>query len=214
MAAEIGVGLVGVGLGLGLRHGIDWDHIAAITDVTQTQPSRLRSLIMGTMYAVGHALVVVALGLIAIVAAAQMPEWVDGYMERLVGVTLLLLGLWVFYSLIRHPDRLMMKSRWMLFFDAIRSGAGRVRSKLKGQAYTPVKRPEGYYGAGASTGIGMIHGIGAETGSQALIIGGGGWSHLSSCWELFARGFCYWPHSLEYADHHSINYEHPWGWRS
>ena len=172
MAAEIGIGLAGVGLGLGLRHGIDWDHIAAITDVTRTQPSRLRGLTMGTMYAVGHAVVVIALGLLAIVAAAQLPGWVDGYMERLVGITLLFLGLWVFYSLIRHPDQFMMKSRWMLLYDAIRSCAGRVKSKLTGQTYTPVKRSDGHYGAGVSTGIGMIHGIGAETGSQALIIAG------------------------------------------
>ena len=172
MAAEIGLGLAGVGIGLGLRHGIDWDHIAAITDVTHTQPSRIRGLAMGTMYALGHAAVVIVLGLLAITAAAQMPGWIDGYMERVVGITLVFLGLWVFYSLIRHPDQFMMKSRWMLLYDAIRACAGRVKSKLTGQAYTPVKRSEGHYGAGVSTGIGMIHGIGAETGSQALIIAG------------------------------------------
>src|SRR2546425_2875973 len=29
-------GLVGAALALGFRHGIDWDHIAAITDITST----------------------------------------------------------------------------------------------------------------------------------------------------------------------------------
>jgi high-affinity nickel-transport protein len=172
MAAEIGIGLLGVGLGLGLRHGIDWDHIAAITDVTSAQPSRLRGLAMGSLYAAGHAAVVIALGILAIAAATQMPNWVDSYMETVVGITLVTLGLWVFYSLIRHPDHFMLKSRWMLLFSAVRTGGRWARSKLTGRTYVSARASSGYYGAGASTGIGMIHGIGAETGSQALLIAG------------------------------------------
>jgi len=35
--ADLGaLALIATGLGLGLRHGIDWDHIAAITDITGT----------------------------------------------------------------------------------------------------------------------------------------------------------------------------------
>ena len=30
------VGVISAALALGLRHGIDWDHIAAITDITST----------------------------------------------------------------------------------------------------------------------------------------------------------------------------------
>ncbi len=29
-------GVLGASLALGIRHGIDWDHIAAITDITST----------------------------------------------------------------------------------------------------------------------------------------------------------------------------------
>src|SRR5690348_16584269 len=31
-----GIGVLATGLALGIRHGIDWDHIAAITDITTT----------------------------------------------------------------------------------------------------------------------------------------------------------------------------------
>lgn len=170
MAGEIGLGLATVGIGLGLRHGIDWDHIAAITDVTSAQPSRLRGLAMGTLYAVGHATVVVALGLLAIWAAAQLPDWVDAWMETVVGITLITLGVWVFWSLIRHPNHFMLRSRWMLLFAAIRTVYWWTLQKLTGRVYereAPVPRA---YGAVASTFIGMIHGIGAETGSQALLL--------------------------------------------
>src|SRR3990172_12153578 len=33
------IGVLGGALALGLRHGIDWDHIAAITDITSTTTS-------------------------------------------------------------------------------------------------------------------------------------------------------------------------------
>ncbi len=170
MAGELGLGLLGVGVGLGLRHGIDWDHIAAITDVTSAQPSRRRGFIMGTLYAMGHALVVVTLGLLAIWAVGQLPEWIDRYMETLVGLTLVSLGIWVFYSLIRNPTQFRLKSRWMLLFSAIGSATRWGRARIGGGAYTKVTTTPRYYGAGASTGIGMLHGIGAETGSQVLIL--------------------------------------------
>ncbi|MBA2757262.1 MAG: hypothetical protein H0U37_07445, partial [Chloroflexi bacterium] len=35
-ASPAGVGVLLTGLVLGIRHGIDWDHIAAITDITST----------------------------------------------------------------------------------------------------------------------------------------------------------------------------------
>ena len=35
-ASPAGIGVLVTGLLLGIRHGIDWDHIAAITDITST----------------------------------------------------------------------------------------------------------------------------------------------------------------------------------
>ena len=39
------IGIMAAALALGIRHGIDWDHIAAITDITSTtaaQPRQMR----------------------------------------------------------------------------------------------------------------------------------------------------------------------------
>src|SRR5262249_2433512 len=126
--------LIGLGFVLGLRHGIDWDHIAAITDITSSAvttneaeaegqlvavtasgagmstgipihgpTSKWREtrqgLFLATMYAFGHASLVVLLGLLAIWLGTILPEWIDPLMERIVGVTLLLLGIYIFYSL-------------------------------------------------------------------------------------------------------------------
>ena len=37
----LGIGIVVSGFLFGFRHGIDWDHIAAITDITSSQEERV-----------------------------------------------------------------------------------------------------------------------------------------------------------------------------
>lgn len=169
MAGEIGLVLVGTGIGLGLRHGIDWDHIAAISDVTSSQQNRFRSVVMGTLYAAGHAGVVIVLGLLAIWAGSTLPDSFDPFMDALVGVTLVLLGVWILWSLVKNRGRLVLRSRWMLLADSARNGYRRLRPR-SGDAQIPSNSPKRTYGATASTTVGAIHGIGAETGTQALLL--------------------------------------------
>jgi high-affinity nickel-transport protein len=128
------VGGVGIGFGLlvaafwfGFRHGIDWDHLAAITDITSSQDDRRRSILFGTIYVLGHAVVVFALGVVAILLGEELPEGVDAAMGRVVGVTLIVLGVYVFWSLIRHGREFRMRSRWMLIFAGVRSLWWRLR---------------------------------------------------------------------------------------
>ena len=117
------LGLLVAAFWFGFRHGIDWDHIAAITDITSSQEDRRQAMVFGTLYALGHALVVLSLGGLAIVAGENLPSGVDNVMTRIVGVTLLLLGGYVFYSLIRHGRDFRLRSRWMLIFTGVRSAA-------------------------------------------------------------------------------------------
>jgi len=117
------LGLLVAAFWFGFRHGIDWDHIAAITDITSSQEDRRQAMVFGTLYALGHALVVLSLGGLAIVAGENLPSGVDNVMTRIVGVTLLLLGGYVFYSLIRHGRDFRLRSRWMLIFTGVRRAA-------------------------------------------------------------------------------------------
>jgi len=197
-------GLVLGGLLFGLRHGIDWDHIAAIADITSSQDDRGTALWFGTLYALGHAAVVLLLGVLAIVAGDLLPAGVDEIMGQVVGVTLIVLGVYVIYSLIRHGRDFRLRSRWMLVFSGVRSGARWARERIGGRAAVAVSdqpaagssgdfdpalwhhghhgRPGHHhheaderhdafmtYGTGTSIGVGMIHGVGAETPSQVLI---------------------------------------------
>jgi high-affinity nickel-transport protein len=127
MGAGLHVGLVVTALGFGFRHGIDWDHIAALTDLTGTSEHPRRSMLLATLYAIGHAAVVFVLGVAAIVFAAQLPSGIDTVMERFVGITLIALGVWVFVSIARQGRDFRLHSRWMLLAAAARSGLARVR---------------------------------------------------------------------------------------
>jgi high-affinity nickel-transport protein len=71
-------------------------------------------MVVATFYALGHAVIVFALGTAAVVFSARLPASVGTVMERVVGVTLLLLGIYVVVSLVRHGRALRMRSRWML----------------------------------------------------------------------------------------------------
>jgi ABC-type nickel/cobalt efflux system permease component RcnA len=115
-----GVGLVLTAFGFGFRHGIDWDHIAALTDITSSQDTPRTSIWYATLYALGHAAVVFVLGFAAIMLAARLPAGVDRVTERFVGATLILLALYVFYSVGRHRGDFRMRSRWMLLITGAR----------------------------------------------------------------------------------------------
>jgi len=123
----LGIGLLAGALLLGLRHGIDWDHIAAISDLSATQDSPRRGLIFGTIYAAGHGLVVFLIGLAAIAAGKSLPDWLDAAFGRIVGVTLVLLGAYVLWSLLVHRDSFKMQSRWMLLIGGVKRLVARRR---------------------------------------------------------------------------------------
>jgi hypothetical protein len=221
VAATVGlpITLLFATFAFGLRHGIDWDHIAAITDITSTQDDVRGSMRLATLYALGHGAVVLLLGLLAIEFGTHLPMQIDVLMERFVGLTLVVLGIYVFYALVRYKRDFRMRSRWMLVFSVLRRGMSAIRawrspsppvvaiehdhehshedSLHKGHDHPEVlaelepgraklatmrqhqhrHRHEGTmpadpfmsYGKATSFGVGMIHGIGAETPTQVLL---------------------------------------------
>jgi ABC-type nickel/cobalt efflux system permease component RcnA len=126
----LGIGLVVSAFLFGVRHGIDWDHIAAIADIAGSQDDRRHAIFYGTLYALGHAVVVFVIGTGAILLGDRLPAGVDEVMERIVGVTLVVLGVFVFASLIRHGREFRLRSRWMLIFAGARALYRRVRGPV------------------------------------------------------------------------------------
>ncbi len=218
------IGMLAAALALGIRHGIDWDHIAAITDITSTTAAaqdseerwltgepgvmltdeshhsladggrlppvaggsvqsgalpvflseQRRAIFLGTLYALGHGTVVTILGLLAILASGFLPDWIDPIMERVVGITLLFLAAYLFYSLYRFfrgGGEFRIRSRWMLIFAGVRNGFNWLRSHVSGEhPHDHDVHGADQYGVRTAYGVGLIHGIGAETGTQVLVI--------------------------------------------
>lgn len=197
-----GAALLGIVLGmvaLGFRHGFDWDHIAAITDITSSQRSARTGLRFATLYAAGHAAVVFAIGIVVIVAGRNLPAGVDSFMGRVVGATLIVLGVYVIYALVRYRDDFRMRSRWMLVFSGARRAYRFMRERIGTRSHVVTHDHEhlaaGHhedgsssavavaththththtdpftnYGTGTSLAVGALHGVGAETPTQVLI---------------------------------------------
>jgi High-affinity nickel-transport protein len=174
------IGLVLTTFGFGFRHGIDWDHIAALTDITSSQERPRRSMWFATLYALGHALVVFLLGFAAIVLGQQLPDGVDAVMERFVGATLVLLGCYVFYAVAHDGREFRMRSRWMLIFSGVRRGLRWLRrreaatSKLIEIDHEHIHRPTephhlGHPHQNAPTGDDAVMLVGAGPGSAAAL---------------------------------------------
>lgn len=172
--------LLGASYLLGLRHGFDWDHIAAITDITSSQGDRRRALWFSLLYALGHGFIVVVLGVVLIVSGFVIPQSMETIVERLVGATLVFLGVWVFVSLARYGANFRLRSRWMLIFQFARRIRRRApawvrRTFLREQPIEGTQEVDSAddpfvdYGVKTSFGVGMLHGIGAETPTQVLI---------------------------------------------
>jgi len=225
------LGILGGAFALGLRHGIDWDHIAAITDITSTtaagrerdeswlieEPGLLltdesdhaarelarrrpvagagaavalpavesrapaspllagqrRAVFLASLYAIGHGTMVTALGLLALLAAEFLPSWIDPVMERVVGVTLVLLAAYLFYSLygyFRGNGEFRLRSRWMLIFAGARNVGNWFWAKVRRRGGHAHVHGVDQYGPRTAYVVGLVHGIGAETGTQVLII--------------------------------------------
>ncbi len=119
--------------GFGIRHGFDWDHIAAISDITTGEKSRNKALSLATAYAFGHAIVVVLLGTVIILADFKIPDSVNTTMMYLIGGSLIALGVWVLVSVVVQGENFRLRSRWMIIREGAFKGVQKVKNSPSGR---------------------------------------------------------------------------------
>jgi nickel/cobalt exporter len=90
--SELGVLLLG--LGLGLRHATDADHVVVVSALVQREQSVWRAARVAALWGVGHTVAFLALGLLVVVAGVRLPESFERAAEVVVGLMLLGLGAW------------------------------------------------------------------------------------------------------------------------
>ena len=120
--------------GYGLRHGFDWDHIAALTDISSVEKSKKRAFLLSSFYALGHAAVVIVLGVAIILADFTLPESVDTTLMYFIGFSLVALGIWVLTGIFSQGSSFRLKSRWMLIRDGLFKGVKRIQRTPSGRS--------------------------------------------------------------------------------
>jgi ABC-type nickel/cobalt efflux system permease component RcnA len=84
---------LGVAFLLGLRHASDPDHLVAVTSLMARDGGNVRSaLTIGAWWGLGHALVLIAIGMPLILLKSSLPSWLERGAEAGVGVIIVLLA--------------------------------------------------------------------------------------------------------------------------
>jgi len=166
--------LAGTSFVLGARHGLDWDHIAAITDLTAprrgdgeddrhrpVQHAR-RGTGLAFWYCSGHGLVLFVLGLAVLALGVGLPPGLDDAFTYAVGTTLVVLGGVVLYQLGRDRADYRYRGRIGLVVGALRAGWAKVRRREAPATTGEVDRRGAFL-------VGLLHGTGAETPTQVVL---------------------------------------------
>ena len=168
--------LAGTSFALGARHGLDWDHIAAITDLTSPRPGdderprrhARRGTGLAFWYCIGHGLVLAVFGGLILALGIGLPAGLDHVFEYVVGLTLVVLGGVVLFQLGRYRSDYRYTGRISLVVGALRRGWARARRReLPADAMQDVD-PRGAFL------VGLLHGTGAETPTQVVLFASAG----------------------------------------
>lgn len=147
---------LGIAFVLGLRHASDPDHLVAVTSLVASENSDHRDAArLGAWWGLGHATMLLAIGLPLIFFKSELPPWLESGAEKAVGVVILALAARVIWKWARGDYR-----------------AGPHRHGEKGHRHLrredehlhrPARTP------GQAFGIGVIHGL-AGTGAVVLLL--------------------------------------------
>jgi High-affinity nickel-transport protein len=134
---------LGIAFLLGLRHASDPDHLVAVTSLVTTEGERgtRGATRLGAWWGLGHATVLVLVGLPLIALESQLPSWLESAAEKVVGVVIVALALRIAW-------------RW-LRGDLSRAG--------REHEHRPVRGPRQAFA------IGILHGL-AGTGAVVVLL--------------------------------------------
>lgn len=137
---------------LGTLHAFEADHMAAVGAFAVRRPRALEAARFGIRWAAGHGAALIAVGTVVVLAGAHLPLASGAWLERVVGASLVALGLWTAIGartlhahLHRHDD-------------------GTTHVHL----HAHLLRPDHRHGH-AATAIGALHGLAGTAPALALL---------------------------------------------
>lgn len=157
------LGVLIIGLGLGLRHALDADHLAAVSTIVSERKSRLSSLLIGGLWGVGHTVSLLVAGVAVILMRFDIGRY-EKPLEFCVALMLIGLGANVLYKLARGGR--------VHFHKHSHAGHTHVHPHIHGPRLHDDKPEPSHSHHGLKLGvrpliIGMVHGL---AGSAALML--------------------------------------------
>jgi nickel/cobalt exporter len=160
MSPEI-LSLLGLGFFLGMLHALDADHVMAVSTLSLGAPSLGRTLRFCANWGIGHGGVLLSSGVLLFGLGLKIPVELQQLAEAGVGVLLIGLGLWCFWSfrqrrlsLEAHAQDDLVHRHGHQPADLSHRGQGRRGQSRQGHA--PVM-------------VGMLHGLAGSAPALALI---------------------------------------------
>lgn len=152
---------LGIALLLGLRHASDPDHLVAVTSLLASRDSDRRDAArLGTWWGLGHAAMLLVIGLPLIYFKSEMPAWIEAGAEKAVGIVILALAARVIWKWARGDYRAGAHRH--------AHDAGHAHRHLRlGEA--PAHRHDEVRSPRQALGIGILHGL-AGTGAVVLLL--------------------------------------------
>ncbi len=137
---------------LGLKHALDADHIVAVTTIVSHSRSILRSVLVGLSWGIGHTITLFVVGFAVLVFKLTIPGGLALFMEFIVGIILVLMGISVIRQLMgsAHVHRHQ--------HDGKRHAHSHSHGEAPGHNHSHLRRP---------LLIGMVHGL---AGSGVLTV--------------------------------------------
>lgn len=148
---------LGIAFLLGLRHASDPDHLVAVTSLVASEDGDARSAArLGAWWGLGHAAMLVVLGVPLIAFKSELPGWLEAGAEITIGVVIVVLALRVIWKWARGDFRVGRHSH------------GHVHSHLR-RAAPPAHRHDQVRTPRQAFGIGLLHGL-AGTGAVVVLL--------------------------------------------
>src|SRR5262245_4978340 len=147
---------LGIALLLGLRHATDPDHLVAVTSLIASQRSEAAAAQLGAWWGLGHAAMLLGLGLPLIALKSDLPEWLEVGAEKTVGVVIVVLGARVIWKWARGDYRAGRHPHEEGSHGHLRRGEGT-------HGHLTIRTPHQAFG------IGVLHGL-AGTGAVVVLL--------------------------------------------
>jgi ABC-type nickel/cobalt efflux system permease component RcnA len=155
---------LGLAFVLGLRHASDPDHLVAVTSLMAADDGDSRGAVrLGAWWGLGHALVLLGVGLPLIAFKSDLPPWLGAGAEKAVGAVIVVLAARVTWKWVRGEYR----AGFHRHHDADGAGPGSAHRHLRRG-----RSPDHHFNVRTSRqafAIGLLHGL-AGTGAVVVLL--------------------------------------------